>query len=133
MKVTVKLLAEILQGFMSDGHGDDLVAVDWPSNHVVTDFTTSAKDGKNYFVLIVSEERAYSYHVTPAHAGYGARIWLPEDNISTNVWNFMNRKSKWGGIDKSMDRLDSWEFADNDFKEACAFLEAYGYELKEMP
>lgn len=60
---------------------------------------------------------ALNFIVSPAHAGYGARIWLHKED----AWNLptlhgvLDGLSKWGGSDKeSPDGMIAWEFG-----EAC--------------
>lgn len=65
---------------------------------------------------------------SPAHGGYGARIFVKPEDFTPNVANCLNPLSKWGGSDKRDDRGMGWEFGEANYRSAYLVLYALGFE-----
>ncbi len=63
----------------------------------------------------------------PAHAGYGARIFVKLEDMTLDVMNCLNTLSKWGGADKDDCRGKGWEFGAAEYKSAYMVLYALGF------
>lgn len=72
-----------------------------------------------------------TYHITPKIPGYGWRIWIKEEAMTPAIEKRMKYLSLWMGMDKRHDGEVSWEFNDDGFKQAIAFLKGSSFTEAE--
>ena len=65
-----------------------------------------------------------AYQTSPAHAGYGARIWVDRNELAQFpvTHRVLDKLSKWGGTDKTDGDFVAWEFGDENYTKALEIV-----------
>lgn len=64
------------------------------------------------------------FETSPAHAGYGARIWVNRNDLAQFpvTHRVLDKLSKWGGTDKTDGEMVAWEFGEFAYVEALRLV-----------
>lgn len=82
----------------------------------------------------MDERKAY---VQAGSGGYGARVFIPYNQLPRAVSEQLDRKCKWGGSDKDTGKCHSWEVPDDmpghkRLQEITHYLIGYGYTVEKV-